>query len=341
MSNRPHDVCPDCDGVSRRRFLATTAAASAAIAGLPRILSAAEPAVAAAPAASKPETLVAQLYKTLTEDQKKRICFPFDHKLRSEVNNNWFIVERFRVGEDMNADQQAMVMDIFKGLHSEEYADAVLKQVQNDNNCKNLEDTSVALFGEPGTGKFEFVLTARHTTRRCDGDSVEGHAFGGPIFYGHASGGFNEKPDHPGNIYWYQAKRANELFQALDGKQREIALQAGGARKEDKTNTVALAGDKGKIVGLPSTEMSKDQKDLLRKVMADVLAPFRKQDIEESMKLIEANGGFDKIRVAYFKNMDIGGDGVWDVWQLESPHMLWYFRGSPHVHTWVNIKAPA
>lgn len=33
---------------------------------------------------------------------------------------------------------------------------------------------------------FEFVLTGRHCTRRCDGDSVEGAAFGGPLFYGHA-----------------------------------------------------------------------------------------------------------------------------------------------------------
>ena len=33
-----------------------------------------------------------------------------------------------------------------------------------------------------------------------------------------------EKPDHPNNVYWYQAKRANEVFQALDGKQREQAL---------------------------------------------------------------------------------------------------------------------
>jgi hypothetical protein len=24
---------------------------------------------------------------------------------------------------------------------------------------------------------------------------------------------------------------------------------------------------------------------------------------------------------------------------LESANMLWYFRGHPHVHTWVNIRA--
>ena len=71
---------------------------------------------------------------------------------------------------------------------------------------------SVAVFGEPGAGKFEFVLTGRHCTARCDGDSVEGAAFGGPIFYGHASRSFNETPDHPDNVYWFQALRANEVW---------------------------------------------------------------------------------------------------------------------------------
>ena len=41
--------------------------------------------------------------------------------------------------------------------------------------------------------------------------------------------------------------------------------------------------------------------------------------------------------MAFYKNMDIGQDGVWDVWQIEGPGMLWYFRGAPHVHTWAWI----
>lgn len=46
------------------------------------------------------------------------------------------------------------------------------------------------------------MLTGRHMTVRCDGNSAEHVAFGGPIFYGHAASGFNEKPDHPGNVFW-------------------------------------------------------------------------------------------------------------------------------------------
>jgi hypothetical protein len=56
------------------------------------------------------------------------------------------------------------------------------------------------------------------------------------------------------------------------------------------------------------------------------------------MNLIHSQGGVDALSMSFFKNQDLGNDGTWDVWQLESPAMLWYFRGAPHVHTWVNIR---
>jgi hypothetical protein len=328
--------CPDCGGFSRREFL-KSAATVAAVSALPLSI----PAVArAGEAGASSETLVASFYKTLTPEQKKTVCFPFNDPLRSKVDNNWMIIDK-SIAKLFTPDQQAMIREIFTAMHSPEYAPKVMAQVEHD----NKEDggfaggCAIALFGEPGSSaqsKFEFVLTGRHVTRRCDGNSVEGAAFGGPIFYGHAAEGFNEKPNHPGNAYWYQGLRANEAFKALDGKQRKLALRE-DARKEQGTKTVELAGKKP-INGIPMTELSRDQKDLVRKVMADVLAPFRKEDSDEALKLIEADGGFDLLHMSFFSNMDIGNDGVWDVWQIEGPAMLWYFRGSPHVHTWVHIR---
>ena len=84
-------------------------------------------------------------------------------------------------------------------------------------------DQSLAVFGKPGDSKFEFVMTGRHMTLRCDGNSTEHLAFGGPIFYGHAASGFNETPGHPGNVYWEQALAANKVYEMLDGKQRARA----------------------------------------------------------------------------------------------------------------------
>lgn len=194
----------------------------------------------------------------------------------------------------------------------------------------------MALFGEPGAGKFEFVLSGRHCTRRCDGNSIDGTAFGGPIFYGHAAHGFNEKPDHPDNIYWYQAQRANAAFQMLDSKQREIAL-LGDGRAEQGNDTVRLRGMKDGLAGLRVGDLSPDQRAEVRKVMGDVLAPFRQTDAQEALQLIEA-AGFDDLHLSFYKNQDVGNDGVWDVWQIEGPTMIWYFRGKPHVHVWVHVR---
>ena len=99
-----------------------------------------------------------------------------------------------------------------------------------------------------------------------------------------------------------------------------------------------LSGNAEGLEGLSVGDMSADQKGEVRKVLADLLAPFRQLDREESMRLIEPQ--FDQLRMAFYKAHDVGGDGVWDTWQIEGPSMVWHFRGDPHVHTWVNIREP-
>ncbi len=318
--------CPECSQPDRRQFLKATALGAAALAAQ------------AAPArfTGSSETLVATLHKSLTPEQKNVVSFPFGHELQSKVDNNWHITPK-KISEFFTPDQQAMIEEIFKGLHNPDFVEPLMRHVQED--AKGLGNYSIALFGDPGSGKFEFVLTGRHCTVRCDGDSVEGAAFGGPIFYGHQAGpNFTENPDHPGNVYWYQAKRANEVYKALNGKQRDLAL-LGDPREEKKTDTVALKKKGERMEGLPVSEMSKDQRKLVEQVLADLLMPYRKKDADEAMQLIKANGGVASLSMAFYKNLDLGADRVWDVWQLESPNMVWYFRGHPHVHTWVNIRA--
>jgi uncharacterized protein DUF3500 len=342
-SMSPNSLSHSCDccnpaGITRRGFLKSTVAGLAvASAGTLPVL-ASQQSKAPALEAGTSETLVTTLYQSLTAVQKQSIVFPFDHPLRSKVDNNWHIT-RQRVGKDFTPDQQAMIREIFLKMHNPEYAARVMKQVEHDAGEEGFGACSIALFGEPGIGKFEFVLTGRHVTRRCDGDSVEGAAFGGPIFYGHAALSDEEAADHPGNIYWYQAMRANEVFKMLDGKQRDLAL-LGTSRGEHGTDTVALTGRKHGLPGIPVSELSRDQKEHVQMVMADLLAPFRKQDADEALRLIKANG-FDNLHMAFYKNDDIGNDGVWDVWQIEGPAMVWYFRGSPHVHTWVHVRQQA
>ena len=289
------------------------------------------------------ETLVETLYRSLSDEQRKKVVVPWDDPLRSRVENNWHILPQ-RVGDFFTREQQAMIREIFLKLHSDEYRDQVWEAFLHDNGGKGLTTpdqvfgtASVAIFGAPGRDKFELVLTGRHCTRRCDGNSVAGAAFGGPIFYGHAARSFHEDPDHPDNAYWFQARRANEVFAMLDGKQREQALCKAG-RPERGSKTVELKGASEDLEGVRLGDLSADQKEHVRKVLADLLKPFREADREESMKMVEPQ--FDELRLAFFQKGDIGNDQVWDNWQIEGPHMVWYFRGAPHVHTWVNIEAP-
>ncbi|MEW5976724.1 MAG: DUF3500 domain-containing protein [Acidobacteriota bacterium] len=335
-------ACPDCGtGADRREFIKSTVKA-----GLGAITAGALGELAQGSAGSSllskqaartssSETLVAALYKSLSSEQKSAVAFEFNHPLRSKVDANWHVTPH-PIAKFFSADQQELILQIFRGVHNPEYVDKVMAHIEEDGG--GLGNYSIAIFGEPGTSAFELVLTGRHCTMRCDGDSVDGAAFGGPIFYGHASQSFNEKPDHPGNVYWYQAKRANEVFQALSGKQRDVAL-LGDPRAEQGTETVRFRTATEGLSGLPCSDMSRDQKQLVEKVLSDLLLPFRKQDADEAMRFIRGRGGVDSLHMSFYRNLDIGSDGVWDVWQLESPNMVWYFRGFPHVHVWVNIRA--
>ncbi len=312
----------DLEGqLDRRQFLATASIAAPLVAA------------SATPLGGRlrSETLVAHLHSSLSDVQRRTVVLPFDSPLRSRVENNWHISSA-RVGRFFSRDQQAMIEEIFLELHAPDFRDSLMRHVSDD--FGSVRNLSVALFGDPGSGKFEFVITGRHCTARCDGDSVAGAAFGGPIFYGHEGESFYERPTHPNNVYWFQAQRANEVYRALDPHQRSAALQA-RAPRERSTRTVEPSHTPD---GLCVSDMSRDQRELVRQTLLDLLSPFRRADREEALRLVESNGGVEHLTMAFYRNEDLGNDGVWDVWKLESPTMVWYFRGYPHVHVWVNVQ---
>lgn len=321
--------------VERRDFL-KTAAGVAAVTALPagRVWAAPK---AAAPA-STPETLVKTLYETLSPKQKETICFAWDHVdprrglLRTRVENNWHVTDHMLAGEFYNDDQRVIVREIMKGIYSPEWIDRIDKQLDDD--AGGWEVNSIALFGEPGGDKFEFVMTGRHMTIRCDGNTTEHVAFGGPVFYGHDADGFNEGPTHPGNVYWPQAVAANEVYKMLDGEQQEAALVRRGMPREQR---VGFKGKQGPFQGIPVAQLSADQQEHLQGVLKKLVAPYREVDRKEINACLDAQGGLEGCHLAYFAENDIGDDGVWDNWRLEGPSFVWHFRGAPHVHVWVNV----
>lgn len=72
---------------------------------------------------------------------------------------------------------------------------------------------------------------------------------------------------------------------------------------------------------IDSEFFSLDQKDLIRAIYEGLYSP-------EWVPRIDAQLADDA-----------GHDGVWDNWRLEGPSFVWSFRGSPHVHVWVNVAS--
>jgi hypothetical protein len=284
------------------------------------------------------ETLAGLLHASLSPAQKEKVCFAWDHVhprfglLRTRVANNWNATEPDVAGDFFTGEQRRLIRDIFEQLIAPEWHARFDKQLEDDTGGFG-HGQSIALIGEPGSGRFQFLLTGRHMTLRCDGDSAEHVAFGGPIFYGHDTGADTEEPNHPGNVFWSQAVAANGVFGMLDGSQRSRALVDTLPRE----NAVAFRGRAATPPGIALTDLSADQRAEMDRVLGLLLEPFRGSDRAEVMKCLATQGGLDACRLAFYRQGDLGNDGIWDCWRLEGPSFVWHFRGSPHVHVWVNI----
>ncbi|CAN5131230.1 DUF3500 domain-containing protein [soil metagenome] len=333
--------CPDCVPTRREFFVAS----AVTLATIPAVARAATTPTAPSKT-SAAETAVKAFYDSLTEEQKKAMCFAWDHKdparglLRSAVSANWQITKPKLTGAGFyTKKQEGILHDIYTGLINPEWADRFAKQLKDDSGGKPWgREQSCAIFGTPGTDQFEFVLTGRHQTLRADGNTQANVAFGGPIFYGHAGKNDHEEATHPENVFWPQAVAANKVYAMLDEKQRKAALVA----KSPKESAVAFKGKKvAETAGISVADMSTDQRGEMQKVLATLLEPFRVEDRSEALEHVKKQGGLEACRLSFFADADVGDDKVWDNWRLEGPSFVWHFRGDPHVHVWVNIADSA
>ena len=328
MNPQDRTSCPDCDTtLDRRTFMRAVGGVTLAGAAAPALLG--RFAHAAPTPKSTAETAVVRFFNSLSEDQKSAIAFPFDHELRKKISANWHITKPEIDDDFYTKEQRAIIDEIIRGVTTEDGYQRIIRQTQDD--AGGIGGYAVAVFGTPGSGKFEWELTGRHLTLRADGDSVDKAAFGGPIIYGHGV----EQPSK--NLFHYQTTQANEVFQALDSKQAEKAL----IQRAPKEDAVALQGAAGAFPGISVGELSSDQKQLVEKTLKIILAPYRQEDVDEVFEILKAAGGVAKLHMAFYQQEDLLEDREWDIWRVEGPSFVWHFRGAPHVHAYINIGVKA
>jgi hypothetical protein len=289
--------------------------------------------------AAERDSLPMQFYKSLTDGQRSKIVLPVDHPKRQFVSNWWYICPEQRLHTFYSREQQDLVKQIFDSLHSPEYREKMTWQVQKDLMGDIKNTPSVGFFGTPEDEDFEFIYTGHHVTRRCNAHTDRGLGFQGePIFYGNFAKAFRESKDHEGNPFWYQGLIFNEFVSALDGRQQEQILVGREPRGEKPSEVIARR--KTDLPGLACADLTKDQQAKLLETMRRMLACFRTDDVAATMKSIEDRKIVERLFVScYGGSYDIGSDRVWDVWQIEGPDMVWYFRGVPHIHGYFHLAA--
>ena len=322
---RRNTNCPDChsplDAATRRDFIKRLGGTALAVGAAGTMVHVSE---GSPTTSSNAETSVGRFYDSLSDSQRRSLCLPFDHKLRNKISANWHVVKP-TIGDILTEQQRGQVLQIVREVTTEDGYERLLQQMEDD--ASGIDAYSCAIFGDPGSGKFEWELTGRHLTLRADGNSVANRAFGGPLIYGHGEA----NPKH--NLFHYQTKRANEVFRALDAPQAKHAL----IQKAPKESAVLLQGADGQFPGVRVGDLSSDQKALVEETLRVLLAPYRQEDVDEAMAILNQEGGTDQLHMAFYREGDLKNDQEWDIWRVEGPSFVWHFRGAPHVHAYINI----
>src|SRR5688572_30618040 len=289
MKDEIRPDCPECS-LDRRDFVRTLAVGGAALAAggalAPRAV-AGERAPMPRVVNTVAEDLVKELYAGLSAEQKKAVVKPWNDARRLSVNPNRAMDKK--IGAVYTKPQQELVERIVKAIASDDKGWHQITRAGTWDASKSFTETGADIFGDPTTGKFAFLFSGHHLTVRCDGDSEEGAAFGGPIYYGHTPNGY-----HPSNVFAYQTQQVMKLFDALDPKQQAKAKAKLGDPKqqEGKASLDRLA--KEERPGILYADLTKDQQELVEQVMTAVLSPFRQQDGAEVVALIKVAGGMEK-----------------------------------------------
>jgi len=346
--------CPECEdqpepfeafeGVDRRDFIrvvgenAMTLTALGTIAALtPNVLAADAAKTKAVERPTKPaEGLVQELRASLTEEQKAKVILPYDHSKGNGFPTRLGMYNSpigKTIGDCYTKPQQELIDKILRAISSDEEGYRRLTRNYTFDGSRSLQGCGANLFGDPANGKpYAWVFTGHHITVRCDGNFSDGIGFGGPMYYGHSPNGYSDR-----NCFNYQTKSVLSVFDALNETQRKKAVVAGTPGEQAPSVRFRKKGEPRPGIGIG--ELTKDHRELVEKVMRDILSPYRKEDADEVMQIIQATGGMDKIHLAFYEDGMMNDKQPWHFWRLEGPGFIWNYRVLPHVHTYVNIAS--
>jgi hypothetical protein len=335
MADLETNDCPECrEPVDRRDFLRLFGGSAAALAvggGLaPGVAAAQQP--AAQPKKPRPaEALCRELFATLTPDQRRRLVLPWDSPSRHRMYNTPMNV---RIGQVYTEPQRELLQRIMRAISSGDEGYTRLSRNGSWDTAGGFNGCGANFFGEVADGRqWAWVFSGHHITVRCDGDSEPDAAWGGPMYYGHIVNGHS-----PRNVFHFQTRAVNTVFDSLSETQRRTAVITRGRPGE---GAPSIRFRREGFPGIRSGDLTADQRELVESVMRDILAPYRREDVNEVMDIVRRNGGLERLHFAFYRDAGASEETRWSFWRIEGPGFVWNYRVLPHVHCYVNVAVPA
>jgi hypothetical protein len=274
------------------------------------------------------DALARSLYDSLDSSQRTETCVPYDHPLRQYHNRGvWGGGREILFGFDHH--QRQILTDLLYAGLSEEGRG----RIPNEALAKwaGVQEMRVLICGDPTSAPYQIILTATHLNLRLGGKSREGAAFGGPQVYGDQRG--NNVAGLPGNQYRGQFLLAQRLLHTLDATRRNEAL----VEEAPVQTQIELQGTHGSFSGIPVAELAPEGKALARDLVERILSTYPAGDVAYAHECLHANGGSDGLFLSYYQHGEDGTIPEGQVFRLEGPAAVFYFRGYPHVHAFLNV----
>ena len=222
------------------------------------------------------EALVFELYKSMDGDQKKKLVLPWDHKAGKQPLPARLMTANAAVGKEsvigLGVRQEAGRDPRPASSSRSATARQGYKQLSRNgkfDNSGDFENIGALIYGEPAEGKkFSLVFCGHHLTVRCDGNSEEATAFGGPLYYGHSPSGYATT-----NVFYDQTKVVDRAVRDRSRRAAtKVAVMPGKWKDEHGTIKPPEEG-RDSVPGLCFADMTKDQKELVEKVMKELVSP--------------------------------------------------------------------
>jgi hypothetical protein len=279
-------------------------------------------------------------WAALSPELKAKCAFPFENEERF----NWHFVPRARKGitwNEMNQTQQALAHAFLaSGLSNRGYQqvetirslEEVLKEIEQGRGpARDPGNYAFCVFGTPGEhSTWGWRFEGHHLSITIT--IVDGHAVGGPVFFGTNPATVLDGPRKGLRILAVEEDLGRDLVKSLSPEQAKVAIYNVQAPRDIITGNSRKA-DPGPPVGLPAADMTPAQQKRLMTLVENFAYRLRNELADDDLAKIAA-ADFKKIHFAWAGEIEPGRPHYY---RLHGPTFLVEYDNvqnrANHIHT--------